>query len=185
MPDYERLQGTLDDIAGTVDWAAGWLEYLETEEVRVGTSDLEVLKAELTRLRLVADSLVPGRVRDPETGRRWYLAPDEAKPRELALEAALERADAEVDHALDHVVKQREEEDRHEVERKEERQRGDEERQQRQQQEQERVRQFLTEHGASTTKEIAAGTGLNSFAADQAAKAVAKRGKGQRFTVTQ
>lgn len=183
MPDYERLQGTLDDIAGTVDWAAGWLEYIETEELRLGTSDLEVLKAELTRLRLVADILVPGRVRDPETGRRWYLAPDEATPRELALEAALEKADTEVDRASDHVVKQREEEDRHEAERNEERQRGDEERHQRQQQEQELVRQFLTEHGASTAKEIAAGTGLNNFAAEQAAKAVARRGKGQRFAL--
>jgi hypothetical protein len=35
MPtDLERLQTTLDDIAGTVEWAAGWLEHLENEEIR-------------------------------------------------------------------------------------------------------------------------------------------------------
>lgn len=180
MPDYERLQNALDDIAGSVEWAAGWIEYIETEEVRLGTSDLEILKADLARLRVVVDSLVPGRVRDPSSGRRWYLAPDEAGPRELDLERALQRADREVKQAAERVDDQQ----REEKQRMDERELRDSERFQRQGEERELVRAFLTEHGPSTAKEIAAGTGLNSFAADQAAKAVANRGKGQRFTVT-
>ena len=87
VPDYERLQGTLDDIAGTVEWAASWLEYLETEEVRVGTTDLDILKADLARLRIVANTLVPSRVRDTSSGRRWYRAPDEAWPRHMCSKA--------------------------------------------------------------------------------------------------
>ena len=151
----------------------------ERGSARLGTCDLEILKAELAGC---GSSPTPAsrRVRDPSSGRRWYLAPDEAGPRELDLERALQRADRDVEQAAERVDDQQ----REEKQRTDERELRDSERFQRQGEERELVRAFLTEHGPSTAKEIAAGTGLNSFAADQAAKAVAKRGKGQRFTVT-
>jgi hypothetical protein len=45
MADPERLQETLDEIAGTVEWATGFLDYLEDREVRIGVTNLEILKA--------------------------------------------------------------------------------------------------------------------------------------------
>jgi hypothetical protein len=95
VPDYEEIQTRLDDIADTVDWASGWLEYIEENELRLGISDRELLRADADRLRLVADALVPGRVSDPSSGRRWYLAPDEAGPREQELRRSLATADRE------------------------------------------------------------------------------------------
>jgi hypothetical protein len=178
VPDYARLQTALDEIAEIVEWAAGWLEYLEENEVRgVGTSDLQILKADAARLRIVADALVPGRVRDTSSGRRWYLAPDEAGPRERELQVALDQSDREVEQATDEVEEQR----RDEKQRQERRERENEERAQRHQEEQEQVAAFLREHGPSTVKEIAEATGLSAFTAERGAKAVGKRGNDQRF----
>ena len=185
MPDYERLQTVLDEIAGTVEWAAGWLEYLEENEVRgIGTSDLKVLKVDLRRLQIVADTLVPGRVRDTSSGRRWYLAPDEADPRERQLQLVLDQSEREVEQVTAEVEEQRRVEGREEGQRKERREREDEQRAQQRQEEQEQVAAFLRTHGAATTKEITEGTGLSAFAAEAAAKTVAKRGKDQRFRIT-
>jgi hypothetical protein len=184
VADHERLQTILDDIAGTVEWAAGWLEYLEENEVRgVGTSDLGILKADVARLRIVADALVPGRVRDTSSGRRWYLAPDETGPREQELQRALDQADREVERAAHEVGEQRQGEEQEQRKRKE-RQREDDERRQQHQEEQEQVAAFLRDHGPSLVKEIAEGTGLSAVAAERAVKAVAKRGKDQRFATT-
>jgi hypothetical protein len=185
VPDYERLQATLDDIAGVVEWAVGWLEYLEENEVRgIGTSDRAILKAESERLRVVADGLLPGRVRDPLSGRRWYLAPDEAFPREQLLLRALDVADEETGRAGREVTEGRLEDEREEQERKDRRQREDNERRERHEQEHAEVAAYLRKHGPSTATEIAEGTDLSVFAAEQAAKAVAKRGKDQRFAIS-
>jgi predicted HTH transcriptional regulator len=78
---------------------------------------------------------------------------------------------------MDEVEEQR----RDEKQRQERRDRENEERAQRHQEEQEQVAAFLREHGPSTVKEIAEGTGLSAFAAEHGAKAVGKRGKDQRF----
>ena len=64
--------------------------------MRIGVTDLEILKAELDRLRVVADALQPGRVRDPRSCRRWYLAPDDVAQRTRVLEQALDGADRDV-----------------------------------------------------------------------------------------
>lgn len=184
MPDYEELQTRLDAIADTVEWASDWLEYIEENELRVGISDRELLKADAERLRLVADALVPGRVRDPSSGRRWYLAPDEAGPREQELKRSLATADREVEVTAGRLRQEREDEAREQQKRDERRQRDSVEREQRQEREREQVRAFLRENGPSTLKAIVVGTKLSSFAAEQAAKSVAKRGKDQRFTLT-
>jgi hypothetical protein len=112
MADPERLQETLDEIAGTVEWATGFLDYLEDREVRIGVTDLEILKAELDRLRVVADAVLPGRVRDPRSDRRWYLAPDDVAQRTRELEQALDGADREVAAAGARVTAARERERR-------------------------------------------------------------------------
>jgi hypothetical protein len=185
VPDYEALQTRLDDIASTVEWASGWLEYLEENEVRgIGTSDRELLAAEVERLRLVADALVPGRVRDPSSGKRWYLAPDEAGPREIELERSLATADRKVDQTDERLRRERAEEQQEREEREERRERESAERQARHAREREQVLTYLREHGPSTLKAIVEATGLTSYAAEQAAKSVAKRGRDQRFTLS-
>lgn len=183
-PDYEHLQSSLDDVAATVEWAAGWIEYLEENEVRVGTSDLAILQAELRRLQVVADSLVPGRVRDPASGRRWYLAPDEVTARELLLQRALDSSAKDVERVTAETYEQRDQEKREDEERDEARARRDQQQRQREDTEQAAVEAFLHEHGASTLAEIKRGTGLSEFAAERAAKAVAKRRTDKRFELT-
>lgn len=183
-PDYERLQTALDDVAGTVEWAAKWIEILE-EDTDFGTSDLAVLKAEAARLRAIADALVPGRVRDPSSGRRWYLAPDEVAARERILEGALEQREQEVDRVSGELDAQRREEERAKDEREEQRAQRHRQQQQREDQEQAQVATFLGEHGAATLAEIKRATGLSEYAAERAAKAVAKRRQDKRFELTQ
>ena len=181
MPDYQRLQTTLDEIIESVDWAAGWIEYLEEEEVRgIGTSDLDILKAELARLRVVADALLPARVRDPSSSARWYLAPDEEGPRERRLAELLEAADVESERQTSHVLQERREEER----RKREREREDDERHARQVEERRQVADFLRTHGPATEKEIAAATGLSSFAVRRATDGLAKLGRDRRYSLT-
>ena len=91
--DAVALQGALDEIAQTVEWAARYIESLEAaDEDDAVLSDRPGLLAELARLRVVADAVVPGRVIDRSTGRRWYLAPDDVGPRREALRRGLERA---------------------------------------------------------------------------------------------
>jgi hypothetical protein len=180
MPDYQRLQTTLDDIAQSVEWAAGWIEYLEENEVRgIGTSDLEILKAELVRLRVVADALLPARVHDSSSASRWYLAPDEEGPRERRLEQLLDEADAEAGRQFKHVREERREEER----RKQERERGEHERHQQQQEQRREVEEFLRGHGPSTEKEISAATGLSSYAVRRATDGLAKLGRDRRYSL--
>jgi hypothetical protein len=91
--DAVALQGALDEIASTVEWAAHYIEGLEAnDDGNDGLSDRPGLLADAARLRVVADAIVPGRVIDRSTGRRWYLAPDEVGPRREALRRGLERA---------------------------------------------------------------------------------------------
>jgi len=183
MPDYELLQESLDRIVESVEWAAVWIEYLEREERARGTSDLDILKADLRLLRMVADALVPGRVRDTSSDRRWYLAPDETAPREQELLRGLDQATRDVEFAVEEVEERRRAEDRNEQKVDERRKREPDKPLQRQEGERKLVFAFLRENGPSTIKEIAAGTGLNTFVAGQAAKAVAKRRQGQRFVI--
>jgi hypothetical protein len=185
VPDYEELQTRLDDIADTVEWASGWLEYIGENELRIGVSDRELLKADAERLRLVADALVPGRVRDPNSGRRWYLAPDEAGPREQDLLRSLATADREVEATASRLQQERADDAREQEEREQRRERDSERRRLQQRRERDQVTAFLREHGPSTLKAIVEGTKLTSFGAEQAAKAIAKRGKDQRFTLTE
>jgi len=180
MPDYQRLQTALDEIAESVEWAAGWIEYLEENEVRgVGTTDLAILKAELARLRVVADALLPARVRDSSSASRWYLAPDEEGPRERRLEQLLDEAEAEVEQQAKHVAQEREEEEQ----RKREKERRDDERHRRQVEERRQVEQFLQEHGPSTEKEISTGTGLSSYSVRLATDGLAKLGRDRRYSL--
>lgn len=178
MPDYQRLQGTLDEIIESVEWAAGWITYLEEEEVRgIGTTDLDILKAELARLGVVADALLPARVRDSSSAARWYLAPDEEGPRERRLEELLEAADAEVERQANQVLEERREEERE----KRARELEDKERHQKQREERRQVEDFLREHGPSTEKEIAAATGLSSLAVRLATDGLAKLGRDRKY----
>jgi hypothetical protein len=186
MPDYQRLQRTLDEVAQTVEWAAGWIEYLEDEELNgIGVSDREILRADIRRLRLVADALVPGRISDPGSSKRWYLAPDEADSRERDLSRALDAAERDVNVVAKAVADRRSDAKRKARERDDRHQRQHDVQGQLATAEGKQVAAFLAEHGPATAKEIAAGTGLNSFAAARAAKAVAKRGPGMRFTLTE
>lgn len=176
--DLERLQGTLDDIASTVEWAVKWLEYLEAEELRFDPdSDRLVLEAEGNRLRVVADAVLPDRVRDPASGRRWYLAPDDARQRADDVESALDAADAEVKRAAQVVEGRRRESEREKAERDQ----RDQERAELSQRQRAQVAEFLREHGPATAKEIAQATGLSSSTAAFVADTVAKRGRDQRF----
>lgn len=177
--DAERLQSTLDDIADSVEWGADWITYLEDEEVRVGTSDREILRAQVPRLRLVADAVLPGRIRDERTGRRFYLAPDDVAARARGLGEALDDADREVARVQREVEATRAEEER----RKERREREEAERSRRDAARRQQVRGFLATHGPATVAQIAAGTGLEKVAAEWAAKSVATRARGGRFVL--
>jgi len=177
--DRERLQRTLDDIADTVEWGAGWIDYLEEHEVRVGTSDLAILKADLSRLRVVADAVLPDRIRDPRSGRRLYLAPDDVAQHARELMRALDEADRQVDEGAAEVETTRTAEKR----RHEREERADAERAQREAAERSRVREFLLAQGPSTSAQIAAGVGLSTTAAEWAARSVATRGRRGRFAV--
>lgn len=180
MPDYQRLQTALDEIAESVEWAAGWIEYLEENEVRgMGTTDLEILKADLARLRVVADALLPARVRDTSSASRWYLAPDEEGPRERRLEQLLDEAEAEVEQQAKHVAEERAEEER----RKQEKERREDERHRRQLEERRQVEEFLREHGPSTEKEILSATGLSSYAVRLATDGLARRSRDNRYSL--
>jgi hypothetical protein len=66
MPDLERLQSTLDEIAGTVDWALKWMAFLEDETNFDPQSDRPILETEAARLRVVAD---------------WFQAESATRPR--------------------------------------------------------------------------------------------------------
>lgn len=178
--DAERLQSALDDIADSVEWGAGWIDYLEEHEVRVGTSDLEVLKAQAARLRLVADAVLPGRIRDGHTGRRFYLAPDDVADRSRSLGAALDDADRAVARAEQQVEASRVDEQR----RKEQREQEDAERHRRDATRRQQVRAFLETNGPATVAQIAAGTGLEKFAAELATRAVATKGKGGMYALS-
>lgn len=174
-PDLERLQTTLDDIAGTVAWAAEWIGHLEDEEIRFEPhSDRPILEAEANRLRAVADALVPGRVRDSTTGRRWYLAPDDVRQRELDAEAVLDEADRAVERVAAETNTAR---DRAEVS---ERRRQDERREREAQEagRRSKVVVYLRERGPSTTRDLATGAGVAEAEAERAARnAGAKRGR--------
>jgi hypothetical protein len=177
--DRERLQTTLDDIAEVVEWGSKWIEYLEEEEVRVGTSDRAILKAQAARLRVVADAVLPDRIRDPRSGRRLYLAPDDVAAHALELGRALDEADAEVEGAERETEASRAQEE----EREERKKREKAEAAHRDTEERAQVRAFLEGHGPSTPAQIAAGTGLSKIRAEWAAEAVATRTKG-RFAIT-
>jgi len=180
MADSERLQTTLDDIAGTVEWASEWIEELEDEAFRGDAgSDLPILVAQGKRLRAVADAVLPNRVRDPVTGRRWYLAPDDALQRTRDVDSAIDKSDADLARAATQLAAKRKEADRLEAER---------EIDQRQRHERDAARQtavsgFLREHGPATASEIAHATGLDTFIAEIAARQVAKRGRDKRFRI--
>jgi hypothetical protein len=186
MTDLERIQSALDEIAGQVDWAVGWLEHLEEQELRFDAdSDRPILKAEAERLRAIADAIVPGRVRDVSTGRRWYLSPDDVRQREADLARVLDDADANVAKVIDETLASRETE-------KDRRRRRDEERRVFAAQgaaRDESVRRFLREHGPSTAAEIAEGAaiaplvGLEPEAmAETTARSIgAKRGRDRRW----
>jgi hypothetical protein len=181
MPDYQRLQTTLDEIIETVAWAAGYIQYLEENEVHgIGTSDLEILKAELARLRVVADAMLPSRVHDPSSDARWYLAPDEEGPRERRLEELLDEAAAEVERQAKVVAEERREEER----RKQEKERADDERYAKQSEERDQVADFLRTHGPATEKEIATATGLSSFAVRHATDGLAKLARDRKYSLT-
>ncbi len=174
-PDLERLQTTIDDIAATVAWAAEWIGHLEDDEIRFEPhSDRPILEAEANRLRAVADALVPGRVRDSTTGRRWYLAPDEVRQRELDAEAVLDEADREVERVAAETNAAR---DRAELSER----RREDERREREAQEagrRSRVVAYLRERGPSTTTDLATGAGVAEAEAERAARnAGAKRGR--------
>ncbi len=181
MADLERLQTTLDEIAEMVEWAAEWLETLEDEVSFAQNTDRPILEAEAARLRLVADALVPGRVRDDTSGQRWYLAPDEASQRAARLEGALDRADREVER-----IGRETEERRAAAEHRDRRHQEDNRRREAdRRRESEKVASFLRDHGAATAKEIAQATGLSTMLAEIAAGAVAKRGRDRRFRLTE
>lgn len=174
-PDLERLQTSLDDIAGTVAWAAKWIGHLEDDEIRFEPhSDRPILEAEVDRLRAVADALVPGRVRDSSTGRRWYLAPDDVRQRELDNEVVLDEADRKVERMAAETNAARDEAERSE-------RRREDERRQREAQEagrRSRVVAYLGERGPSTTRDLATGAGLAEAEVERAARnAGAKRGR--------
>ena len=179
MVDGERLQSTLDEVADSMEWAAGWIEYLEENEVRVGTSDLDVLKANVARLRVVSDAVLPARVRDPRSARRWYLAPDEAFQRERELEQALDEADGDVADAQRDVEQRRRKDDRD----RERRKRSAEEHDRLSDQQRDKVKAFLRANGPSTAAEIASGTSLAAGTADATARTVAKRRRDGRFVL--
>jgi len=180
MPDLERLQNTLDEIAETVEWAAGWLTYLETEELRgIGASDRAVLAANAARLRTVADALLPGRVRDAAADRRWYLAPDEAPARERELERALDAADAALAAARRGVTAKRAAEERARFEREH----RDEERRQLNAERRLRITDHLRANGPATISELASATGLPTAEVELVARSVAKRRRDGRYVI--
>lgn len=182
MGDAVRLQETLDEIAETVQWAVEWIDELRENDLlglapEDDLSDMPGLRAELARLRVIADVVEPSRVRDEATGQRLYLAPDDAARRTRDTERALDRADAHTHEAYESQQRARDARDRRTRERSEEIAREearDEERRN-------RVRGFLSEHGPSTIAEITAGTGLERHTAEWTAKSVAKRRPDQRF----
>jgi hypothetical protein len=180
MPtDLERLQTTLDSIAGTVEWAAGWIDHLESEEIRFDAhSDQPILAAEVERLQAIADALVPGRVRDSSTGRRWYLAPDDVRQRERELVAALDAADRRVAKVAAETQAERRDDERSDQRREEERREREAERAAGEA----AVRTYLLDHGPRTEKEIAEATGVGETWASIHAKSVgAKRGRDRRY----
>ncbi len=182
MADAVRLQETLDEIAEAVEWAVEWIDELRENDLRGlapedDLSDMPGLRAEVTRLRVIADVLEPSRIRDAATGQRLYLAPDDAARRTREMERALELADAHTREAYESQQRARDARDRRTRERSEEIAREearDEERRN-------RVRTFLSQHGPSTIAEITAGTGLKRHTAEWTAKSVAKRRPDQRF----
>lgn len=100
--DPVRLQDTLDDIVGSVEWAAKYLDSLmESGDSPAFDSDLPGLQADLERLRVVADALVPGRVVDQATQKRWFLAGDDAAQRSPHLSHRLDAADRAVEKAFE------------------------------------------------------------------------------------
>ncbi|MDP8904041.1 MAG: hypothetical protein M3N29_01770 [Chloroflexota bacterium] len=177
MPDLERLQSTLDDVANMVEWAVRWLEVLEDEVSFADDSDRPLLEADAKRLRAVADALLPDRVRDPASGRRWYLAPDDAQLRAASIDKALDDADSEVEQVLAHLAERRRAAREREARRKErERERDELLRHQRA-----LVTGYLRDRGPCTIAQIAEGTGLSKTAAKIAADDVARRGRDQRY----
>ena len=160
VPDYERLQSVLDDIAASVEWAAGWIEYIEMEELRLGTWTSKTLQAKNV-------GTPPSRRRQPGSRPRagpvvrptLVFAPDESGPREQELDRASNALIHAVEEAAERVVlnsaKRRSGRKSREL--------RDSERFERQREERVLVRVFLTARGPSTAKEIAAGTGLEQL----------------------
>lgn len=180
--DPVTLQDALDDIAATVAWAIDYIEVLvDTEENGRDLSDLPGLRAQLTRLRLIADALVPGRVRDAAAERRWYLAPDDAHDRVRQIEHLLEEAARATTEAFAAQDRAREDAEHKERERAD---RADREAAERRNH-QALVAGHLRDRGPSTLAAIVEGTGLSKWAAEQAAQRVARRGRDHRFVLNE
>jgi|GEM_PF-1709598 hypothetical protein len=180
--DRVRLQDTLDDIAGTVAWAADYIELLHEDQRGLDLSDLPGLLADLDRLRVVADALVPGRVRDAG-GHRWYLAPDDAARRSGALEVSLDEADQKVNEAFASQDRARDEAKTKEQKDADRRAREQAQREEQKRDDRAAVQAFLASRGPSTLAEIVRGTGIDEWRAELAAKSAAKRGRDRRFVL--
>jgi hypothetical protein len=181
MTDQVRLQTTLDEIAEMVAWAIEWIDEMREVEPDEDLSDMPALRAELARLRVVADGLEPTRIRDAVTGQRFYLAPDDAARRTRELERSLDIADKATAEAYESQQRARDDRERSRKERSESRAKDEA----RDIERRELVLSFLREHGPSTVAQLAAGTGLERFAAEWAAKQVAKRRRDRRFELTE
>jgi hypothetical protein len=101
---WATIQDDLDVVAMYLEWLVDYAASLEGgQEV----SDLPVARAELAVLLVVRELVDAGRIKDAATGRRAYLAPDEARLRLPALVALLDDARDRARAAFEEVTRAR------------------------------------------------------------------------------